>query len=110
MLKCVTPLLFATMNRVLASKWDKRHGTTLHANMERPAAGMAENRSLEMSVEMLSFSSAAEVSEVTPDGGTMQGQYCHKEHPMFKVSAPPKPQTPGPSRPTPPTPHEGRLE
>ena len=27
---------------------------------------------------------------------------------MFRVSAPPKPQTPGPSRPAPPAPHEGR--
>ena len=33
--------------------------------------------------------------------GTMQGQSCHKEDPMFRVSAPPKPQTPGPSRPRP---------
>ena len=38
----------------------------------------------------------------------MQGQSCHQEHPMFRVSAPPKPQTPGPSRPAPPAPHEGR--
>ena len=34
-------------------------------------------------------------------GGTMQWQSCHKEHSMFRVSAPPKPQTPGPSRPVP---------
>ena len=34
-------------------------------------------------------------------GGTMQWQSCHKEHLMFRVSAPPKPQTPGPSRPVP---------
>ena len=55
-------MLSATMNRVPASKWDKRHGTTLHASMELPsAAGMTENRSLKMSVEMLSPSSAAEV-------------------------------------------------
>ena len=38
----------------------------------------------------------------------MQGQSCHKEYPMFRVSAPPKPQTPGPSRPAAPAPHEGR--
>ena len=38
----------------------------------------------------------------------MQGQSGHKEYPMFRVSAPPKPQTPGPSRPTPPAPHKGR--
>ena len=43
-------------------------------------------------------------------GGTIQGQSCHKEHPMFRVSAPPKPQTPGPSRLTPPAPHKGRQE
>ena len=67
-------MLSETMNRVLASKWDKRYGTTLHASMELPSvAGMAENRSLEMSVGMLSLSSAAEVSEVTRDSGTMQG-------------------------------------
>ena len=67
-------MLSATMNRLPASKWDKHYGTTLHASMELPSvAGMAENRSLEMSVGMLSLSSAAEVSEVTRDSSTMQG-------------------------------------
>ena len=68
---------------------------------------MVENRSYEMSVEMLSPRQQRKYVELTRDG-TMQWQSCHQEHPMFRVSAPPKPQTPGPSRPTPPAPHEGR--
>ena len=68
---------------------------------------MVENRSFEMSVEMLPPSSTAEVYGADA-GGTMQWQSCHKEHPMFRVSAPPKPQTPGPSRPAPPSPHARR--
>ena len=70
---------------------------------------MVENRSSEMSVGMLSPAIAAEVSAA--DAGqynsTIQGQSCHKDHSMFRVSAPPKPQTPGPSRPALPAPHEG---
>ena len=62
--------------------------------------GMVESQSSEMSVEMLSPSSAAEL----PLRGTMHWQSCHKEHSMFRVSAPPKPQTPGPSRPVPSSP------
>ena len=57
-------MLSAMMNRVPASKWEKRYGTTQYASMELPSvAGMVENRPFEMSVEMLSPSSAAEVCE-----------------------------------------------
>ena len=77
----------------------------LHASAELPSvADMVENRSFEMSVGTLFLWSAADLTQ----RGTMQGQSCHKEHPMFRVSAPPKPQTPGPSRPALPAPHEGR--
>ena len=72
-------------------------------------AGMVENRSSEMSIGMLSPASAAEV-RAADAGRYNTGQSCYKEHPMFRVSAPPKPQTPGPSRPTPPAPHGGRQE
>ena len=82
-------------------------GLPNHPTRQRGAAvraGMVENRSYEMSVEMLSPLSAAELTR----RGTIQGQSSQKEHSMFRVSAPPKPQTPRPSRPTPPAPHEGR--
>ena len=55
---------------------------------------MVENRSYEMSVGMLSPHQQRKYVELTR-GGTMPGQSCHKGHPMFRVSAPPKPQTPG---------------
>ena len=61
---------------------------------------MVENRSSEMSVEMLPPRERPKYAEPMR-GGTMQWQSCHKEQPMFRVSAPPKPQTPGPSRPVP---------
>ena len=55
-------MLSATMNRVLASKWDKRYGTTLHAGAELSSVtGIVENRSLERSVRILFLASAAEV-------------------------------------------------
>ena len=81
-----------------------------HPTRQRGSAvsgGMVVNRSFEMIVEMLSPSSAGEVCGADAEG-TMQWQSCHKEHSMFRVSAPPKPQTPGPSRPALPAPHEGR--
>ena len=82
--------------------------TILHASAELPSvAGMVENRPFDMSVEMLSPGQQGKYVELTR-GGTIRGQSCHKEHSMFRVSAPPKPQTPGPSRPAPPAPHEGR--
>ena len=101
-------MLSATMNRVPVPKWDKRHGTIVYASTELPSvAGMVENQSAELSVGMLSPPQQRKYAELTR-GGTIQGQSRHKEHSMFRVSAPPKPQTPGPSRPAPPTPHEGR--
>ena len=82
--------------------------TILHASAELPSvAGMVESRSSEMSVGMLSPSSAAEVCGAD-EGRYNAGQSCPKEHSMFRVSTPPKPQTLGPSRPTPSAPHEGR--
>ena len=78
-----------------------------HSTRQRGAAvraGTVENQSFEMSVDMLSPLSAGELMR----RGTMPVQSCHKEHPMFRVSAPPKPQTPGPSRPAPSAPREGR--
>ena len=63
-------MLSETMNRVPASRWDKRRGTILHTSAEPPSvAGMVENRSSEMSVGMLSPSSAAEVC------GADEGRY-----------------------------------
>ena len=82
-------------------------GLPNHPTRQRGAAvraRMVENRSYEMSVEMLSPLSAAELTR----RGTIQGQSSQKEHSMFRVSTLPKPQTPRPSRPTPPAPHEGR--
>ena len=76
-----------------------RHHST-HQRAADVSAGMVENRSFEMSVGVLSPRQQRKYAELTR-GGTMQGQSCHKEHPMFRVSAPPKPQTPGPSRPRP---------
>ena len=61
---------------------------------------MVENRSSEMSVGMLPPRERRKYAEPT-QGGTMHWQSCQKEHSMFRVSAPPKPQTPGPSRPVP---------
>ena len=85
-------------------------GLPNHSTRQREAtvrAGMVENRSAELSVGMLFPRQQRKYAELTR-GGTMQGQSCHKEHSMFRVSAPPKPQTPGPSRPAPLAPHERR--
>ena len=86
--------------------------TRHHSTHQRGAdvrAGMVENRSSEMSIGMHSPRQQRKYAELTR-GSTIQGQSGHKEHSMFRVSAPPKPQTPGPSRPAPPAPHEGRQE
>ena len=89
---------------------DGNEGLPDHPTRQRGAAaraGMVENRSYEMSVGMLSPRQQRKYVERTRDG-TMQWKSCHKGHPMFRVSAPPKPQTPGPTRPALPAPHEGR--
>ena len=81
-----------------------------HSTRQRGAAaraGTVENRSYEKSVGMHRPRQLGILPQLTRDG-TIHRQSCHKEHPMFRVSAPPKPQTPGPSRPAAPAPHEGR--
>lgn len=110
--RCSCPklrMLSATMNHVPS---DVRIGQTPRHRFTRQRgaavrAGTVENRSYEKSVGMHRPRQLRILPQLTRDG-TIQRQSCHKEPPMFRVTAPPKPQTPGPSRPSAPAPHEGR--